>query len=156
MQIIDRNSDKFGDGEYLQICNHLKSAYASRTDPVYLFDYEETRRIENSLMFESFYDKAIDADYNYLQGQINYLRRERTDHKKLIRITKRVKLDAQYDFCEMMGLSDADWEELSVGAKNQVFNRYLLHENEFRERYREKISHQIGRIQDAIDGLDGV
>ena len=136
MQLIDQNSEKFGDGEYLEICNHLKNAYASRTDPVYLFDHDE-----------------IENNYNFLQGQVTYLQKERSEHKKLLRLTKRIKLEAKQEYCEMMNLNDTTWEELSDEVKNRVFVRYMEHENEFRERYRETIALQIGWLQDAIDGL---
>jgi hypothetical protein len=85
MQIIDQNSEKFGDGQYLEICNHLKNAYSARADPVYLFNYGEMRRGEGPLFFESLYDKAIDADYNFLHGQIDYLQKERTEYRKLVK-----------------------------------------------------------------------
>jgi hypothetical protein len=153
MQLIDQNSEKFGDGEYLEICNHLKNAYASRTDPVYLFDHDEIENNERPFFFESFYEKAIDADYNFLQGQVTYLQKERSEHKKLLRLTKRIKLEAKQEYCEMMNLNDTTWEELSDEVKNRVFVRYMEHENEFRERYRETIALQIGWLQDAIDGL---
>ena len=156
MQIVDQNSEKFGDGQYLEICNHLKNAYSTRADPVYLFNYGEMRSGEGPLFFESLYDKAIDADYNFLHGQIDYLQKERTEYRKLVRLTKRIKLEAQYEYCEMMGLNDAEWEALTPEVKHRIFNRYLLHENEFREKYRESISQQIGWLQDAIERLDDV
>ncbi len=40
MQIIDRNSEKFAEGDYLEVCNLLKKAYNKRSDPVFFFDYE--------------------------------------------------------------------------------------------------------------------
>ena len=110
MQIVDQNSEKFGDGQYLEICNHLKNAYSARADPVYLFNYGEMRRGEGPLFFESLYDKAIDADYNFLHGQIDYLQKERTEYRKLVRLTKRIKLEAQYEYCEIMGLNDDERE----------------------------------------------
>ena len=111
---------------------------------------------EGPLFFESLYDKAIDADYNFLRGQIDYLQKERTEYKKLVRLTKRVKLDAQYEYCEIMQLNDAEWEALTPEVKHRIYNRYLLHENEFREKYRESITQQIGWLQDAIEKLDDV
>jgi hypothetical protein len=114
------------------------------------------RRGEGPLFFESLYDKAIDADYNFLHGQIDYLQKERTEYRKLVRLTKRIKLEAQYEYCEIMGLNDAEWEALTPEVKHRIFNRYLLHENEFREKYRESITQQIGWLQDAIEKLDDV
>jgi hypothetical protein len=55
-----------------------------------------------------------------------------------------------------MGLNDAEWEALTPEVKHRIFNRYLLHENEFREKYRESITQQIGWLQDAIERLDDV
>jgi len=41
MQIIDKHSTILPEGEYLELCKHLKNAYNKRADPVYFFDYED-------------------------------------------------------------------------------------------------------------------
>ncbi len=37
MQLIDKNSDKLSEGDYLDICNRLKNAYSKRADPEFFF-----------------------------------------------------------------------------------------------------------------------
>ena len=59
MQIIDKHSDSFAEGEYLEVCNLLKDAYNKRADPVYLFDYDNFAIAPvgtTSLIFQYFYD----------------------------------------------------------------------------------------------------
>ena len=85
MQIIDRNSDKFAEGEYLELCNLLKEAYDKRADPVYFFNYDDFRILpiggdSSNLTFQYFYDhyfeKALQFDSDFIQGQLNYLQKE--------------------------------------------------------------------------------
>lgn len=40
MSIIDRYTEAITEGDYLDLCNKLRDAYNKRTDPVYMFDYE--------------------------------------------------------------------------------------------------------------------
>ena len=40
MQIIDENSNVLPEGDYLEVCNLLKKSYDVRTDPVFLFEYD--------------------------------------------------------------------------------------------------------------------
>ena len=43
MQIIDQNSNVLPEGDYLEVCNLLKKSYDTRTDPMYLFNYDDFR-----------------------------------------------------------------------------------------------------------------
>ena len=40
MQIVDSHSNVLPEGDYLEICKHLKNAYNKRADPVYFFDHD--------------------------------------------------------------------------------------------------------------------
>ena len=98
MQIIDQHSNVLPEGDYLELCKHLKNAYNKRADPVYFFDYEDFRihRIgETQETFQYFYDyyfdKALNIDSDFIQGQITYLRKELVEAQPIVRITKKVK-----------------------------------------------------------------
>jgi hypothetical protein len=75
MQIIDRNSTKFAEGDYLEVCNLLKKAYDRRSDPVYFFNYDDFRILpvgseSSGIIFEYFYDhyfeKALQFDSDFI------------------------------------------------------------------------------------------
>ena len=100
MQIIDRNSTNFAEGDYLEVCNLLKKAYDRRSDPVYFFNYDEFRILPvgpdtSSLTFEYFYDhyfeKALQFDSDFIQGQLNYLHRECENASPIRRITQNIR-----------------------------------------------------------------
>ena len=166
MQVIDKNSDKFDEGEYLEMCNLLKNIYSKRTDPVFFFEYENLHMLindgrregEGSQMFkDAFHERATDVDYDYLNGQIMYLQGERHANQPLRRMTKRVKMEAQYEFCEATGLDERHWEEnVPKDEKNEIYSRYFDHENNFREKYREAITRRISWIEESIERLDDV
>ena len=83
MQLIDKHSNVLPEGDYLEICNNLKSAYNKRSDPVMFFDYVNFHIIPMSddqrvvSYFNNYYiDRSIELDSDFNQLQINYLESE--------------------------------------------------------------------------------
>ena len=110
MQIIDKHSDSFAEGEYLEVCNLLKDAYNKRTDPVYLFDYDNFTIPPigtSSLIFQYFYDyyfeKGLNMDSDFIRGQIEYLQREYEMAGPIRRITRKVRDKVENHCCSIEG-----------------------------------------------------
>ena len=98
MQIIDRYSDKFTEGDYLQLCGKLKKAYDKRSDPVYLFDYENITippvgpdEETVNYFYDYYYEKSVDMDGDFLGDQMAYLHREYEAHQPLKRASPKIK-----------------------------------------------------------------
>jgi hypothetical protein len=162
MQLIDKNSNKLPEGDYLEICNHLKEAYNKRADPVYLFDYETFSIPEigpTPEVFQYFrdyyFDKALGIDSDFIQGQINYLEKELLDGQPIKRITKNVRSDVKRHYCFIHGL---DTEEVDVGFTeadwNQMCKTYVETENNFRKKYCEAIGKRLEWLEESDYRLD--
>ena len=97
MQIIDQNSNVLPEGDYLEVCNLLKKSYDTRTDPMYLFNYDDFRipHVTPSTTFHYFYDYYFDTglrtDSNFINAQIRYLEDELEINQPLKRITKKIR-----------------------------------------------------------------
>jgi len=164
MQLIDKNSNKLPEGDYLEICNHLKEAYNQRADPVYFYDYENFTIPEvcpTSEVYQYFrdyyFDKALCMDSDFIVGQINYLEKELLDNQPIKRITKNVKNDVRKHYCYILGLnieevdvefSDADW--------NQMCKTYIELQNNFRNKYCEAIASKLEWLEDSDYRLDNM
>ena len=151
MQIIDKHSDSFAEGEYLEVCNLLKDAYNKRADPVYLFDYDNFAIAPvgtTSLIFEYFYDyyfeKGLSMDSEFIQGQIDYLQREYEMATPIRRITKKIR-DKVERHC---GITPPEFRKLC--------KIYVSIENDFRTKYMETVERRIRWLEDAEDRLDTV
>ena len=164
MQLIDRNSDKLPEGDYLEICNHLKKVYSERNDPVFFFDYENfeipmigpTGEVHD-YFYEHYMDQAINLDMDYITSEIEYLRKELTQIQPLVRKTKNLKTVAVKHHClsndlvpeeqtlETLGLNDEDVESMT---------RSFMHvENAFREKYRNAIDRRLNNLEVALERL---
>lgn len=73
MQIIDKHSTSLPEGEYIELCKHLKNAYNKRVDPVYFFDYEDFRihpigPSEETFryFYDYYFDKALNMDLSLI------------------------------------------------------------------------------------------
>ena len=161
MQIIDRNSEKFADGDYLEVCNLLKKAYNKRSDPVFFFDYENfgippTQESEYVYRYfnDFYFDKALNLDSDFLQGQINYLQKELVEAQPIKRITKRVKEMVIRHYCYMNGLGDEEVEiELPEKDLQSMCRAFVNIENDFRSKYRSAIEKKLEWLEQSDDSL---
>ena len=167
MQIIDKHSHSFAEGEYLEVCNLLKDAYNKRADPVYLFDYDNFQIPPvgtTSLVFQYFYDyyfeKGLSMDSDFIQGQIEYLQREYELAGPIRRITRKVRDKVENHCCSMHGFSPGESTLEEIGITPPEFRKlckiYVSIENDFRAKYRETVERRIRWLEEAEDRLDAV
>lgn len=186
MQLIDKNVDKLPEGDYLEICNRLKKAYNKRADPEFFFDYETfdipllgpTQEVHD--YFRNYYmDQAISLESDYLNGQIEYLRKELESTHTLKRRTKFIQETCVRHYCLSNNLDPEDyinyiirseegedrestWEDTLKRlhlTKYDVMNmakNYMYIENTFREKYREAIERKLEKLEEAEDKLDEI
>tara|TARA_R110001606_G_scaffold289641_1_gene437597 strand:- start:2996 stop:3511 length:516 start_codon:yes stop_codon:yes gene_type:complete len=164
MQLIDKHSTILPEGDYLEICNHLKNAYNRRVDPVYFFDYDTfsipeigpTRDIFQYFS-DHYFDKALCVDSDFIQGQITYLEKELLDSQPIKRVTKKVKSDVKRHYCFIHGL---DTEEVDVGFSDadwcQMSKTYVAIENDFRKKYCESIAKKLEWLEESDYRLDSI
>lgn len=162
MQLIDTHSDKIPEGDYLDICNRLKNAYNKRSDPVYFFNYEDFTILpigpgaETLQYFHDYYfDKALNLDSDFIQGQIRYLQREFEEARPIRRITKTVKEQVMRHYCNIHGIN---MEDVQIGFSKNDWNTmskaYIDVENDFRAKYRDVIDRRIQWLEQSDDRLD--
>ena len=162
MQLIDKHSTVLPDGDYLEICNHLKNAYNKRVDHVYFFEYDTfsipqigTTTEVFQYFSDHYFDKAVCIDNDFIQGQITYLEKELLDNQPIKRITKKVRSDVKRHYCFIHGL---DTEEVDVGFTeadwNQMCKTYVETENNFRKKYCEAIGKRLEWLEESDYRLD--
>lgn len=164
MQVVDKNSDVLPEGDYLQLCNHLKEVYNKKSKPVTFFNYENFSLqlpVENTDVQEHFVDhffnKAVELDIDFVQGQIQYLEKEMRHYEKLTRVTKYVKRAVRDHYCY---IHEIDQDNFNVIIKDSEFRNmcksYITSENLFRDKYREAIFMKIQWLEESIDYLDNL
>ena len=164
MQIIDRNSDKLKEGDYLQLCNILKKAYNQRSDTVYFFDYENftthpigTSEYELRYFYDYYFDRALSFDSDYLQGQIQYLRRELSMNQPIHRISKNIRETVSKHYAL---LYDVSLEDIELDGRKKeiesICKSYIQIENDFRRRYCIAIEKKLDSLEHADEHLDEV
>jgi hypothetical protein len=164
MQLIDNNSKILPEGDYLEICNHLKEAYNKRSDPIYFFEYDTfsipqigTTEEVFHYFSDHYFDKALCIDSDFIQGQITYLEKELLDNQPIKRITKKVRSDVKRHYCFIHGL---DTEELNIGFSEldwkKMSTRYVEIENDFRKKYCESIAKKLEWLEESDYRLDGM
>jgi hypothetical protein len=164
MQIIDSHSNVLPEGDYLELCKHLKNAYNKRADPVYFFDYEDFRihpigetRETFQYFYDYYFDKALNIDSDFIQGQITYLRKELVEAQPIKRITKKVKERVIKHYCYMNGLGNEDVEiEFPEKDLQSMCRAFVDTENEFRLRYRTAVEKRLEWLEQSDDRLDDV
>jgi len=151
MQIIDGHSNILPEGDYLELCKHLKNAYNKRVDPVYFFDYDDFNiphigpsEETYGYFYDYYFDKSLNVDSDFLHGQINYLKREIMDSQPIRRITKKVRDRVIKHYCYMNGLND---EETVIEFTDQdlrsMCQSFVNAENDFRFKYRSAIEKKL-------------
>jgi|TARA_R110000796_G_scaffold82975_2_gene181914 hypothetical protein len=161
MHLIDKHSDKIPEGDYLEICNNLKKAYTTRTDPLLFFDYENIRICPDDgdlniayFYIDHYFERAIDTDGDFIQSQINYLENEISLHSPLQRISKSLRERVLRQYCTIGGVDPEDrYQHFNKQFITKCCRVYIELENEFRSRYREAIMKRIYILEETIENL---
>jgi hypothetical protein len=165
MQIIDRYSDKFTEGDYLQLCGKLKKAYDKRSDPVYLFDYENITippvgpdEETVNYFYDYYYEKSVDMDGDFLGDQMAYLHREYEAHQPLKRASPKIKEQVKVHFCRIHSLDRTELDSANINKKqfDRTCKTFLYLENDFRAKYRETLERRIRWLELSQDNLETV
>jgi hypothetical protein len=164
MQIIDQNSNVLPEGDYLEVCNLLKKSYETRTDPVYLFNYEDYRipPVAPPSTFQYFYDyyfdKGVRMDSQLLRIQIRFLEDELDTSQPLKRITKTVRETVRKHCCMINGdtMGELTLEDMNLTPVEfrKMCKTYLNIENDFRSKYRNAIIQRIMLLEESDERLD--
>ena len=164
MQLIDRNSDKLPEGDYLEICNRLKKVYSKRNDPTFFFDYENfeipmigpTGEVHD-YFYEHYMNQAISLDMDYITGEIEYLQKELTQLQPLRRKTKNLKDVVVKHHCLSNDLvpEEQTLETLGLNAEDvdSMTRSFMYMENTFREKYRNAIEKRLNNLEGALEKL---
>jgi len=164
MQIIDKHSTVLPEGDYLDLCKHLKSAYNKRADPVYFFDYDDFRippvgSTEETYryFYDYYFDKALNVDSDFIQGQITYLQKELADAQPIKRITKKIRQKVLMHYRHIHGFDEDDIDlPLTKVELLRMCRSYMDIENDFRFKYRTSIEKRLEWLEESDDRLDGV
>lgn len=182
MRLIDENSHKLSEGDYLTLCNLLRKIFIDKQSEEWctLIDYElfdvYTPGQRDEVMdhfHDYFYNISMANEEAYLRMQIDYLNDELKDNKPIKRVTKYVKHNAIRQYCELNNVRISKYDEehllaymnehkLDIGDpgtyfKNGVkkmYRSYIAIENTFREMYREAIQERIYKLNSWIVSLD--
>ena len=175
MRVIDDNSDKLPEGDYLKLCNYLKNVYKqeAKKDINTLVDYD-TFNInvpgQDDQVLDYFYDHyyqmSLDNDRLLLSSQKRYLESELEIHRPITRISKHVKFDAIRHYCMLNNilLSEYTPEKFMEYTKlNQKdFNKqvkricrgFIHMENFYRNFYRGVIMERLEKIERWMEELE--
>lgn len=164
MQVVDKNADVLPEGDYLQLCNHLKDAYNKKSTLVTFFEYDTfsldlpVESVDIRTHFMSYYmNRAIELDIDFIQGQIQYLEREMNQYNPIMRVTKDIKRIVMDQYCY---INNIDQDIFDVHIKAHEFKKmcasYIASENIFREKYREAMLTRILWLEESIDRLDAL
>ena len=164
MQLIDKHSDKLPEGDYLELCKHLKNAYNRRADPVYFFDYDNFTvphigPSEETIQYfhDYYFDKALSVDSDFIHGQISYLEKELVDAQPIKRITKKIREKVIKHYCYIHGLGTEEVEiEFGESDFRSMCEAYMDIENDFRKKYCESITKKIEWLEQSDYRLDDV
>jgi len=165
LQIIDKNSNNLPEGDYLELCNLMKSAYDKIANPIFFFEYDsftipaigETEEVFRYFC-NHYYEKSIDLDADYIDGQIQYLEKEFQHSRPIRRVTKKIRNDVLRHYCDMHALNPVDTTIEQLGLSEDDFRvtckTYIEVENHFRMRYRESIEQKLMWLEEASETLE--
>ena len=166
MQIIDENSTLLPEGDYLEVCNLLKKSYDVRTDPVYLFEYDNFRippvaPVETFRYFyDYYYDEGLRMDSDFIHGQIRYLEDELNTSQPLKRITKTIRATVMRHCCMMHGdmTSELTLEDMNITTTEfrTKCKTYIHVENDFRAKYRNAVIKKIMWLEESDSYLESL
>ena len=180
MRIIDDNSDKLSEGDYLQLCNSLKNMYRREecSDLNILLDYESfnlyvpDQSEEDLEYFDNYYYQvSLDNEQMFLKSQINYLETELEMHRPIRRTSKTITSDAIRHYCYRNNITllyytpdlFKDYKILhntyiSEGkfkkSLQQICKSFIQVENTYRNLLRGAIMDRIEKIEGWMDILE--
>tara|TARA_B110000305_G_C19398164_1_gene618630 strand:- start:103 stop:618 length:516 start_codon:yes stop_codon:yes gene_type:complete len=162
MQLIDKHSDQIPEGDYLEICNNLKKVYNKRTDPIFLFDYDEfyiCTDIEDQNIkryFTNYYfDRALEIDADLVSIQINYLENELLTHRPIRRISKPLRERVLRHYCRIYNINiEERYQHFDNKFITKCCRIFIELENEFRSNYTEAINKRIYILEDTVENLN--
>jgi len=180
MRVIDKNSDKLPEGDYLELCNLLRNVFRNEERKVVntIFNYEnfdlyvpgQHPRVTD-YFFDNYFTTSINHDRTFLRSQIAYLEGELEYSRPLRRISKYVKQDALIHYCSMNDINIDECNEESLKqykinngtyADDRTFKKYIhtickgyMHiDNIYRVMYSNLILDRIERLSACLDDLD--
>jgi hypothetical protein len=182
MRVIDKNSDKLPEGDYLELCNLLRNVFRNEERKVVntIFNYEnfdlyvpgQHPRVTD-YFYDNYFTTSINHDRTFLRSQIAYLEGELEYSRPQQRISKYVKGDALIHYCSMndINLDTCNEESLKQYKINngtytddRTFKKYIhtickgyMHiDNIYRVMYSNLILDRIERLSACLDDLDDV
>lgn len=182
MRVIDKNSDKLPEGDYLELCNLLRNVFRNEERKVVntIFNYEnfdlyvpgQHPRVTD-YFYDNYFTTSINHDRTFLRSQIAYLEGELEYSRPQQRISKYVKGDALIHYCSMndINLDTCNEESLKQYKINNgtytddiTFKKYIrtickgyMHiDNIYRVMYSNLILDRIERLSACLDDLDDV
>lgn len=182
MRVIDKNSDKLPEGDYLELCNLLRNVFRNEERKVVntIFNYEnfdlyvpgQHPRVTD-YFYDNYFTTSINHDRTFLRSQIAYLEGELEYSRPQQRISKYVKQDALIHYCSMNDINIDECNEESLKQykinngtyiDDRTFKKYIrtickgyMHiDNIYRVMYSNLILDRIERLSGCLDDLDDV
>jgi hypothetical protein len=182
MRVIDDNSDKLPEGDYLQLCNLLRNVYRreERKEMNNLFDYENFDMYvpgQSDQVLDYFYDHyyqtSLDNERMFLKSQKNYLENELEIYKPIKRVSKHVRLDAIQHYCFLNNILITQHtpeklrefqiaNNLFVDEKKfqkhlqKIYKGFIHMENTYRNLYRGVVCERIEKIERWMDEIENM
>lgn len=180
MRVIDKNSDKLPEGDYLELCNLLRNVFRNEERKVVntIFNYEnfdlyvpgQHPRVTD-YFYDNYFTTSINHDRTFLRSQIAYLEGELEYSRPQQRISKYVKQDALIHYCSMNDINIDECNEESLKQykinngtyiDDRTFKKYIrtickgyMHiDNIYRVMYSNLILDRIERLSACLDDLD--
>jgi len=182
MRVIDENSHRLPEGDYLTMCNLMRKIYNHKQSEEWttlvdyeLFDVYTPNESDDVLdhFHDYFYNISINNEETYLRIQIEYLQDELINNKPIKRVTNYVKHNAIKQYCEINHfiLNRYDEEHLRQYMDEQqcdigpagtpfkkgvktIYKSYIAIENTYRELYCEAIKKRIRKLYSWLSSLD--
>ena len=168
MKVIDENSHKLSEGDYLTLCNLLRKIYnhKEREEWTTLVDYEMFDVYSHGEQDEvldhfhdHFYNVSISNEESYLQMQVSYLEDELIQNRPIKRTTKYVKYNAIREYCQMNNVQIRKYDEEHLRAyltdhHFEIGDVGTSFENAYRALYSEAIKKRIQKLYSWLVSLD--
>lgn len=180
MRVIDKNSDKLPEGDYLELCNLLRNVFRNEERKVVntIFNYEnfdlyvpgQHPRVTD-YFYDNYFTTSINHDRMLLRSQIMHLEDELEYSRPLQRISKYVKQDALIHYCSMNDINIDECNEESLKQykinngtyiDDRTFKKYIhtickgyMHiDNIYRVMYSNLLLDRVERLSACLDDLD--
>lgn len=180
MRIIDENSNKLSEGDYLQLCNSLKNVYNHEEckDMNILVDFDSFNldvhdQSEEDLeyFYNFYYQVSLDNEQLFLKTQMNYLESELEIHRPIRRTSKTITSDAIRHYCYINNITLTQYtpelfkdykilhntytsEGIFKKSLQQIYKSFIHMENKYRNLVRGAIMDRIEKIERWIENLE--